>query len=68
MLPDSTQIRNNSNLTKFADTGLDELIKQMENEGANKMRLVAKIAGGAQTFACRGRASLCEWVNVTLKL
>lgn len=51
MLPDSTQIRNNSNSAKFADTGIDELIKQMEAIGANRNRLVAKIAGGAQMFA-----------------
>ena len=51
MLPDSTQIRNNSNLAKFADTGIDELIRQMVALGANKSRLVAKIAGGAQMFA-----------------
>ena len=46
MLPDSTQIRNNSNVAKFADTGIDELIRQMENLGASKSRLVAKMAGG----------------------
>lgn len=51
MLPDSTQIRNNSNLAKFADTGIDELVKQMVEIGANRARLVAKIAGGAQMFA-----------------
>ena len=51
LLPDSTQIRNNSNLAKFADTGIDELIRQMAALGANKNRLVAKIAGGAQMFA-----------------
>ena len=38
MLPDSTQIRNNSNLAKFADTGIDELIRQMAALGANKNR------------------------------
>lgn len=51
MLPDSRQITNNSNLAKFADSGLDELIRQMEKMGAAKGRLVAKMAGGAQMFA-----------------
>ncbi len=51
MLPDSTLIKNNSNVAKFADSGLDELINQMVHLGANKSRLVAKIAGGAQMFA-----------------
>lgn len=50
MLPDSTQIRNNSNLAKFADSGLDELIRQMTGQGANRARFVAKMAGGAQMF------------------
>lgn len=50
MLPDSSQIKNNQNLAKFADTGFKELLRQMEKEGANRNRLVAKIAGGAQMF------------------
>lgn len=51
MLPDSTQIKENSNIPKFADTGIEELVKQVVAKGANKSRLVAKIAGGAQMFA-----------------
>lgn len=51
MLPDSTQIRNNENKAKFADTGIRELVEKMANAGANRTRLVAKIAGGAQMFA-----------------
>ncbi len=51
MLPDSTTIRNNSNRAKFADTGIDELVKRMESIGAVRSRLLAKIAGGAQMFA-----------------
>lgn len=51
MLPDSTTIRNNTNIPKFADTGIEELVKQIVAKGANRGRLVAKIAGGAQMFA-----------------
>lgn len=51
MLPDSTKVRNNSNIAKFADTGLDELLRQVIVAGAQKSALVAKIAGGAQMFA-----------------
>ncbi len=51
MLPDSTKIRNNENTAKFADTGIDALIERMVSIGANKNRLIAKIAGGAQMFA-----------------
>lgn len=50
MLPDSTQIKRNTNLAKFADTGIIELLHQMNKVGVNKERIVAKIAGGAQMF------------------
>lgn len=61
MLPDSTSIRNNSNIPKFADTGIEELVRQMTKKGANRSRLVAKIAGGAQMF---GFGSNSEMVRV----
>lgn len=51
MLPDSTAISQNSNLAKFADTGVEELMKRVVAKGAKKERLVAKIAGGAQMFS-----------------
>ena len=51
MLPDSTAIRNSSqNIAKFADTGIEELVRQIEKLGANRNRLEAKIAGGATMF------------------
>ena len=58
MLPDSTQIRNNSNRAKFADTGIEELLKRVIAAGANKTRLVAKIAGGAKMFETTGVSSI----------
>lgn len=51
MLPDSTKILNNENKAKFADTGIDELIRRMILIGADRKALIAKIAGGAQMFA-----------------
>ena len=57
MLPDSTKIKNNQNIAKFADTGIEELIKQMIKIGASKTRLVAKIAGGAQMCAFKTSTS-----------
>jgi chemotaxis protein CheD len=54
MLPDSTAIRNNSNIAKFADTGIDELLKQMIKAGASKTRLTARLAGGAKMFQISG--------------
>ncbi len=50
MLPDSTRIKNNQNIAKFGDTGIAETIKLMEQLGAKKSRMVAKIAGGARMF------------------
>ena len=40
MLPDSTQIRNNSNIPKFADTGIAELVRQMVARGAKDRKSV----------------------------
>lgn len=54
MLPDSKSIRNNSNIPKFADTGIEELVRRVVAKGANRSRLVAKIAGGAQMFSFQG--------------
>ncbi|MBE3598850.1 MAG: chemotaxis protein CheD [Limnochordaceae bacterium] len=35
---------------RFADTGVDALVRRMEEAGAVRRRLVARIAGGAQLF------------------
>lgn len=51
MLPDSKSIKNNSNKAKFADTAIHCLINEMIKMGANKYRLISKIAGGAQMFS-----------------
>ena len=58
MLPDSTQMRNHSNIAKFADTGTDELLRQVLRAGANRTRLVAKIAGGAKMFSVSGMSNV----------
>lgn len=54
MLPDSKQFANNSQIPKFADTGINELVRIIVAAGGNRTRLVAKIAGGAQMFAFQG--------------
>lgn len=51
MLPDSTKIKNNSNIYKFADSAIDELIRQLVAKGASRSRLKGKIVGGASMFA-----------------
>lgn len=61
MLPDSTSIRNSqSNIAKFADTGIEELVRQMELLGAKRSRMVAKIAGGATMFAFEGKNNMMQ--------
>lgn len=51
MLPDSRETSNNANRAKFADTGIEDLVDAIVKLGANRSKLVAKIAGGAQMFA-----------------
>lgn len=58
MLPDSTKVRNNANIAKFADTGIEELLKRVIAAGANRGRLVAKIAGGAKMFEVSGLSDI----------
>lgn len=58
MLPDSTKVRNNSNIAKFADTGIQELLKRVLAAGASRNRLVAKIAGGARMFEVNGMSDI----------
>ena len=60
MLPDSKEIKNNANIAKFADTGVEELVKQMEKAGARRNMMVAKIAGGAQMFAMQQNSPLVK--------
>lgn len=74
MLPDSTQSKNRGNEAKFADTAVPLLIKKMTELGANKTRLVAKIAGGAQMFTFYGSNDImrigernAEAVKIALK-
>ena len=49
MLPEyiASHFEQTPNLAKYADSGLDEMIKELIYKGAKKDRLVAKIAGAA---------------------
>lgn len=58
MLPDSTEIRNNGNRPKFADTGIEDLVKDIVRRGGSRGRLVAKIAGGAQMFSFGSKSTM----------
>ena len=44
------------NPLKYADTGMAEMLRQMEAKGASRARIVVKIAGGAKMFEVTGGA------------
>ena len=46
MLPDSTQMRNHSNIAKFADTGIEELLRQLIRAGAGAAAGDSPAGGG----------------------
>ena len=51
MLPDSAIATSGQlNVAKYADTGVMELVRKLEKEGARVSLLKAKIAGGSQMF------------------
>jgi chemotaxis protein CheD len=57
MLPE-TFGSGDSNIFKYADTGLAETFRKIEIMGARKNRMIAKIAGGAKMFELQGNSSL----------
>jgi chemotaxis protein CheD len=52
MLPESGMFNNKSDMNrmKFADTAIADMVQEMAKLGADRRRLTAKIAGGAQMF------------------
>ena len=58
MLPNSKTIKNNTNIYKFADSVIEELVREMAALGASRSRMVAKIAGGAQMFAFQNKSDM----------
>lgn len=46
------------NPMKYADTGIRETLRQMEQQGGLRPRITAKIAGGAKMFEVTGGGSL----------
>jgi chemotaxis protein CheD len=54
LLPEAAICKSDSNVMKYADTAIVELVRTMERVGASRYRLTAKIAGGAKMFATAG--------------
>lgn len=48
----------NANVFKYADTGIAEMIRQMESMGCLKSRMAVKIAGGAKMFEIKGNSTI----------
>lgn len=57
MLPEKGR-GNDSNIFKFADSGIQETLRKLGAYGAVKKRLVCKIAGGAKMFEMKGGGGL----------
>ena len=49
---------NRKNPLKYADTGIRETLRKMEEQGAMRSQIVAKIAGGAKMFDVPGSGNL----------
>ena len=58
LLPSKLTGRGNENLAKFSDTGIEILIKRIEDLGAKKERLIAKLVGGANMFPTLAKNSI----------
>lgn len=52
MLPKANGDRTNP--AKFVDSAIEEMLKKIIEQGANKNLVLAKIAGGASMFSCEG--------------
>jgi chemotaxis protein CheD len=57
MLPTSLNA-DEKNRAKYANTAVPMLIQLMEQKGASKKRMIAKLAGGAQMFTFAGQSDL----------
>ena len=55
MLPDSSISKSTENPAKFADTGIEKLIRDLRVAGISSGSLMAKMAGGARMFATIGK-------------
>lgn len=60
MLPSSLQAKSNQIRAKFADSGLEMALEELQKAGAIASSLVAKIAGGAQMFKFSGQSDILK--------
>lgn len=61
LLPSAQGFENGNHArTKFADSGITDLVEAMVKEGASKLRMKAKMAGGASMFAAKAASGIHE--------
>ncbi|ACB85004.1 chemotaxis protein CheD [Natranaerobius thermophilus] len=60
MLPESPTNKSQFKRTKYADTGIVDLLTEMENMGCKRRNLVSKMAGGAHMFKFSGGSELLK--------
>lgn len=60
MLPEAGGYSSESQVYKFADTGIQETLRKMAVFGGNKSRYVCKIAGGAKMFEMQGSSGIAN--------
>jgi len=60
MLPDSNNSIDSTNKAKFADTAIPYMIDIMSKKGAEKRRLISKLAGGAQMFDFKSKSDIMK--------
>lgn len=58
LLPSSKEIKNSSNRSKFADTGIDDMLTELIKQGFKQGQVLAKIAGGAAMFQFNNNSDL----------
>ena len=51
-------MNSSANIAKYADTGIEALLRKVLMAGANRGRLVAKMAGGAKMFQVSGASAV----------
>lgn len=61
MLPESSAVSGDKSVYKYADTAVPDLVRKMEARGASRMRMKAKIAGGAQMFQVQNSTANSMW-------
>lgn len=69
MLPESSMDteRGRNNPYMYADTGIPEMVQKLIERGANKHRMVVRVAGGAQVFDDHGIFNIGKRNHISMR-